>query len=116
MARKSAARATTQQHGRLASEQLNAIDRAVGGQVRMRRILLGMSQEAVSKLLGLTFQQLQKYERGTNRVSGSRLYQLSLILHAPVSFFSGRSSQTVDLTLPRRPMKQPPQRTRCQVT
>lgn len=93
MARKSGARATTPQPGRFTGDQLNAIDRAVGGQVRMRRILLGMSQEAVSKLLGLTFQQLQKYERGTNRISGSRLYQLSLILHAPVSFFF----ETVDL-------------------
>ena len=74
-------------------EQLKSIDAAVGGQVRMRRILLGMSQEAVSHMLGLTFQQLQKYEHGTNRISGSRLYQLGLILHAPVSFFF----ETVDV-------------------
>ncbi|HLZ67173.1 MAG TPA: helix-turn-helix transcriptional regulator [Aliidongia sp.] len=86
MARKAAAPAQ-QTQGELTNEQLNAIDRAVGGQVRMRRILLGLSQEAVSKVLGLTFQQLQKYEHGTNRISGSRLYQLSLILHCPVSFF-----------------------------
>ena len=92
MARKAAAPAQ-QAHGRLNDEQLNAIDRAVGGQVRLRRILLGMSQEAVSKLLGLTFQQLQKYEHGTNRISGSRLYQLSLILHCPVSYFF----ETVDV-------------------
>ena len=92
MARKAAAPAQ-QAHGQLSDEQLNAIDVAVGGQVRMRRILLGMSQEAVSKLLGLTFQQLQKYEHGTNRISGSRLYQLSLILHCPVSFFF----ETVDV-------------------
>ena len=92
MARKAAAPAQ-EVHGQLNDEQLNAIDRAVGGQVRLRRILLGMSQEAVSKLLGLTFQQLQKYEHGTNRISGSRLYQLSLILHCPVSFFF----ETVDV-------------------
>ena len=79
--------------GELTDQQLNAIDAAVGGQVRMRRILLGMSQEAVSKSLGLTFQQLQKYEHGTNRISGSRLYQLSLILHVPVLFFF----ETVDV-------------------
>ena len=79
----------------LTDEQLNAIDRAVGGRVRMRRILLGLSQEAVSKVLGLTFQQLQKYEHGTNRISGSRLYQLSLILHTNVSFFF----ETVDADL-----------------
>jgi transcriptional regulator with XRE-family HTH domain len=94
MAAKGKTPATTQQtRGELTDEQLNAIDAAVGGQVRMRRILLGMSQEAVSKMLGLTFQQLQKYEHGTNRVSGSRLYQLSLILHCPVSFFF----ETVDV-------------------
>jgi transcriptional regulator with XRE-family HTH domain len=94
MARRGTAPASAQQtRGELTDEQLNAIDAAVGGQVRMRRILLGMSQEAVSKSLGLTFQQLQKYEHGTNRISGSRLYQLSLILHAPVSFFF----ETVDV-------------------
>jgi transcriptional regulator with XRE-family HTH domain len=59
----------------------------------MRRILLGLAQDAVSKQLGLTFQQLQKYEHGTNRISGSRLYQLSIILHVPVSFFF----ETVDV-------------------
>ena len=74
-------------HGQLTGEQLNAIDSSVGAQVRLRRILLGLSQEAVSKALGLTFQQLQKYEHGTNRISSSRLYQLSLILHIPVSSF-----------------------------
>ena len=88
MARKSAAPATAQRtHGELTDEQLNAIDAAVGGQVRLRRILLGLSQEVVSQPLGLTFQQLQKYEHGRNRISGSRLYQLSLILHCPVSYF-----------------------------
>lgn len=86
MARKGSA-AAQQALGTFDREQLNAIDRAVGEQVRMRRALLGLSQEAVSKLLGLTFQQLQKYERGMNRISGSRLYQLALILHCPVSLF-----------------------------
>ena len=66
---------------------------AVGAQVRLRRILLGLSQEAVSKVIGLTFQQLQKYEHGTNRISASRLYQLAMILHVPVSFFF----ETVDV-------------------
>lgn len=98
MARKAVAPAQ-QAHGQLNGEQLNTIDRAVGGQVRLRRILLGMSQEAVSKLLGLTFQQLQKYEHGTNRISGSRLFQLSLILHCPVSFFF----ETVDIDIPGGP-------------
>jgi len=73
--------------GELRLDQLKAIDATVGGQVRLRRILLGQSQEAVSKVIGLTFQQLQKYEHGTNRISASRLYQLALILHVPVSHF-----------------------------
>lgn len=73
--------------GTLADAQLKSIDAAVGAQVRLRRILLGLSQEAVSKIIGLTFQQLQKYEHGTNRISASRLYQLSMILHVPVSYF-----------------------------
>lgn len=82
-----------QARGQLSAEQLKSIDVAVGAQVRLRRILLGLSQEAVSKVIGLTFQQLQKYEHGTNRISGSRLYQLSLILHVPVSYFF----ETVDV-------------------
>jgi transcriptional regulator with XRE-family HTH domain len=53
----------------------------------MRRTLLGMSQEKVAEMLGLTFQQLQKYEKGTNRVSASRLSELCQILDVPVSFF-----------------------------
>ncbi len=73
--------------GTLSDAQLKSIDAAVGAQVRLRRILLGLSQESVSKIIGLTFQQLQKYEHGTNRISASRLYQLSMILHVPVSYF-----------------------------
>lgn len=82
-----------QARGQLSVDQLKSIDVAVGAQVRLRRILLGLSQEAVSKVIGLTFQQLQKYEHGTNRISGSRLYQLSMILHVPVSYFF----ETVDV-------------------
>jgi transcriptional regulator with XRE-family HTH domain len=74
-------------HGHLEAEQIHAIDIAVGSQVKARRILLGLSQETVAKIMGLTFQQLQKYEHGTNRISGSRLYQLGLILNVPVSHF-----------------------------
>jgi len=73
--------------GQMTEAQLQTIDRAVGRQVRFRRISLGLSQQAVSGIMGLTFQQLQKYEHGTNRISGSRLYQLGQILHVPVSFF-----------------------------
>ncbi|MBB2163755.1 helix-turn-helix transcriptional regulator [Gluconacetobacter sp. 1b LMG 1731] len=63
------------------------VDVHVGGRIRLRRTLLGMSQERLGEALGLTFQQVQKYERGTNRVSASRLYELSDVLDVPVSFF-----------------------------
>jgi transcriptional regulator with XRE-family HTH domain len=65
----------------------NPIDVHVGSRVRLRRTLLGMSQEKLGDALGLTFQQVQKYERGTNRIGSSRLFQLSRILDVPVSFF-----------------------------
>lgn len=65
----------------------NPIDVHVGSRVRLRRTLLGMSQEKLGQALGLTFQQIQKYERGVNRIGSSRLYQLSQILDVPVSFF-----------------------------
>ena len=63
------------------------IDVHVGSRVRLRRRLLGMSQGRLGKALGLTFQQIQKYERGTNRISSSRLYRLSKTLDVPVPFF-----------------------------
>ncbi len=63
------------------------IDVHVGSRVRLRRTLLGMSQEKLGEGLGLTFQQVQKYERGVNRIGSSRLYQLARILDVPVSFF-----------------------------
>ncbi len=63
------------------------VDIHVGARVRLRRTLLGMSQEKLGNALGLTFQQVQKYERGANRIGSSRLFQLSRILDVPVSFF-----------------------------
>lgn len=68
----------------------NPVDVYVGSRVRLRRTMLGMSQEKLGELLGLTFQQVQKYERGTNRVSASRLYDLARVLQVPIShFFEG---------------------------
>ena len=64
----------------------NPVDKYVGSRVRMRRIMLGMSQEKLGDALGLTFQQVQKYEKGTNRVGASRIKQISEILQVPVSF------------------------------
>jgi transcriptional regulator with XRE-family HTH domain len=63
------------------------VDIHVGGRVRLRRMMLGMSQEAVGKALDLTFQQVQKYERGANRIGAGRLMQLSELLGVPVQYF-----------------------------
>ncbi len=65
----------------------NPIDIHVGSRIRLRRTLMGMSQERLGEALGLTFQQVQKYERGVNRVGASRLYDLSRVLDVPISFF-----------------------------
>lgn len=65
----------------------NPTDKYVGSRVRMRRMMLGLSQEKLADALGLTFQQIQKYEKGTNRISASRLQAISQILDAPVHFF-----------------------------
>lgn len=69
------------------ADKPNPIDVHVGKRLRLRRTLLGMSQERLGELLGLTFQQVQKYERGVNRIGSSRLYELGQILDVPVSFF-----------------------------
>ncbi len=74
--------ATSEKEGRP-----SPIDIHVGGRIRLRRTLLGLSQERLGDLLGLTFQQVQKYERGVNRVGASRLFDLSRVLDVPISFF-----------------------------
>lgn len=63
------------------------IDAHVGKRIRLRRTLLGLSQEKLGEALGVTFQQIQKYERGTNRVGASRLYDIATALDVPISFF-----------------------------
>jgi transcriptional regulator with XRE-family HTH domain len=67
----------------------NLIDKQVGNRVRMRRMMLGISQTALGDALNVTFQQIQKYERGTNRISASSLQQIANTLNVPVSFFFG---------------------------
>lgn len=69
------------------SKKPNPIDVHVGSKVRFKRTMLGMSQEKLGDSLGVTFQQVQKYEKGTNRIGASRLQQISSILKTPVSFF-----------------------------
>jgi transcriptional regulator with XRE-family HTH domain len=65
----------------------NPIDKHVGSRVRMRRMMIAMSQEKLGERLGITFQQIQKYEKGTNRIGASRLQQIASVLSVPVSFF-----------------------------
>ncbi len=73
--------------GRTPNGQPNPIDIHVGNRIRLRRTLLGLSQEKLASMLGLTFQQVQKYEKGMNRVGASRLWDISKVLEAPISFF-----------------------------
>jgi len=72
---------------RIKTGKPNPVDVHVGSRVRLRRTMLGMSQEKLGEAIGLTFQQVQKYERGANRVGASRLFELSRVLDVPVSFF-----------------------------
>jgi transcriptional regulator with XRE-family HTH domain len=87
----------------MTKKSLNSIDSYVGSRVRVRRQTLGMSQRKLGDALGITFQQIQNYENGTNRIAASRLQQLSQLLQAPIPFFFqgapnvsvGRSSESV---------------------
>jgi transcriptional regulator with XRE-family HTH domain len=69
------------------TEETTLVDKHVGSRVRMRRLMLGVTQEALAGVLDVTFQQVQKYEKGTNRISASRLQHISQILQVPVHFF-----------------------------
>src|SRR5262245_26122558 len=73
--------------GGRSSRRPNPIDAHVGNRVRLRRMILGMSQEKLGDKLGLTFQQIQKYEKGINRIGASRLFDLAQVLNVPVQFF-----------------------------
>lgn len=81
MANAEAAERTEKEH------RPSPIDTHVGSRVRLRRTLLGLSQEKLGEALGLTFQQVQKYERGVNRIGASRLFDLSRVLDVPIGFF-----------------------------
>ena len=72
---------------RNSSRRANPVDAHVGQRVRLRRMLLGMSQERLGEQLGLTFQQVQKYEKGVNRIGASRLFDLAHVLGVPIQFF-----------------------------
>ncbi len=87
--------------GRTPSGEPNPIDIHVGNRIRMRRNILGWSQEKLGDLLGLTFQQIQKYEKGLNRVSASRLWDFSVVMDTPISFFYDDMDKTVAKQSPR---------------
>lgn len=79
----------------------DGVDRHVGERVRLRRIMLKMSQTELGNKIGVTFQQLQKYEKGANRIGASRLYQLAQILNVPPGFFfEGLPGSKVNAVLP----------------
>ena len=80
----------------------NAVDVHVGKQVRLRRTLLGMSQEQLGASLNITFQQVQKYERGANRISASRLWDISQILDVQISYFFADMTDDTMRSSPRR--------------
>src|SRR4029453_3788062 len=87
--------------GRMASKGFpNPIDVHVGARIRLRRTLLGISQSVLAETIGLTFQQVQKYERGSNRVSSSRLVDLANALDVSVPYFFEEMSATVDAQTP----------------
>jgi transcriptional regulator with XRE-family HTH domain len=73
--------------GRLPPGVSNPVDQHVGGRLRQRRTLLGLSQEKLGEAVGLTFQQIQKYEKGANRIGASRLYQFSEVLDIDIAYF-----------------------------
>lgn len=87
--------------GRTPTGEPNPIDVHVGNRIRLRRILLGLSQEKLAGLLGLTFQQVQKYERGMNRVGASRLWDIGKVLEVPISFFYEDMNKDVASQSPR---------------
>lgn len=77
-----------------ASDLAHPVDLYVGARLRIRRKVLGLSQTQVAEALGITFQQIQKYERGSNRISASKLYDVASLLEAPVSYFFDGLSET----------------------
>jgi transcriptional regulator with XRE-family HTH domain len=90
----------TSTRGRLSDGAANPVDVHVGSRMRLRRTLLGLSQEKLGEAIGLTFQQVQKYERGANRIGASRLFDLSQVLDVPVSYFFDDMSSAVQAQSP----------------
>ncbi len=89
---------TTAQPGAKPGNKATDIDRHVGVKIRERRVMLGLSQQQMADMIGVTYQQAHKYERGINRISAGRLYEIAQVLTVPIGFFfdgaeSGRASE-----------------------
>ena len=77
-------------------QRANAADRHVGARIRERRVMMGLSQQQLAKMIGVTYQQAHKYERGLNRISAGRLFEIAQVLGVPVSFFFDGLSVSVE--------------------
>ena len=88
------------------ANRASSIDRHVGARIRERRIMLGLSQQLMADMIGVTYQQAHKYERGINRISAGRLYEITRVLNVPITyFFEGLEAKEDDETLnPRQRM------------
>jgi len=87
----------------VSTQRANAADKHVGARIRERRTMLGLSQQQLAKMIGVTYQQAHKYERGLNRISAGRLYGIAQVLGVPISwFFEGLKSETVDPSMSQR--------------
>lgn len=88
--------------GRMINGEANPIDVYVGNRLRLRREMLKISQAKLASLLGITFQQIQKYEKGTNRIGASRIWDMALVLKVPVNYFYEGIDEKIDKYSPRR--------------
>src|ERR1700712_4570466 len=87
------------------ANRASAIDRHVGARIRERRIMLGLSQQQMADMIGVTYQQAHKYERGINRISAGRLYEITRVLNVPITyFFEGLETNEEDPMNPRQRM------------
>jgi transcriptional regulator with XRE-family HTH domain len=78
---------TAKEPGAKPGQRANAADRQVGARIRERRVMMGLSQQQLARMVGVTYQQAHKYERGLNRISAGRLFEIAQVLDVPVSFF-----------------------------
>ena len=90
-----------QNRGKQADGRPNPIDVYVGNRIKLRRLELGLTQERLAQNINISFQQLQKYENGANRISASRLYDFSVVLGVPVGYFYENMPEKIKLMIPR---------------